>query len=85
MTNKKYNNIADISTSNLYKMLDDVRYQDSDSQTMIKTELMFRTNDDWIIKKTPYNQMFIEAVNTNAINNLSNEQVNQVADILGVK
>ena len=27
MTNKKYNNIADVSTSNLYKMLDNVRYQ----------------------------------------------------------
>ena len=85
MTDKKYNNITDVSTNNLYKMLNDVRYQDSDSQTMIKTELMFRTNDDWIIKKTPYNQMFIEAVDTNAINNLSDEQVNQVADILGVK
>lgn len=79
MTNKKYNNIADISTNNLYKMLDDVRYQDSDSQTMIKAEISFRTNT------TPLNQMFTNAVDTNAINNLSNDQLNKVADILGVK
>ena len=79
MTDKKYNNIADISTNNLYKMLDDVRYQDSDSQTMIKAEISFRTNE------TSINQMFTNAINVNAINNLSDEQVNQVADILGVK
>jgi len=79
MTDKKYNNIADISTSNLYKMLDDVRYQDSDNQTMIKAEISFRTNE------TSINQMFTNAINVNAINNLSDEQVNQVADILGVK
>jgi len=30
----------------------------------------------------PINQMFANAVDTNAINNLSDEQVNQVADIL---
>ena len=79
MTDKKYNNIADISTNNLYKMLDDVRYQDSDSQTMIKAEISFRTNT------TPLNEMFSNAVDTNAINNLSSEQLNQVAGILGVK
>ena len=75
----KYNNITDVSTSNLYKMLDDVRYQDSDSQSMIKAEISFRTNETFI------NQMFTNAINVNAINNLSDEQVNQVADILGVK
>lgn len=79
MTDKKYNNIADISTNNLYKMLDDVRYQDSDSQTMIKAEISFRTNT------TPLNQMFTNAVDTNAINNLSKDQLDKVADILGVK
>ena len=79
MTNKKYNNIADISTNNLYKMLDDVRYQDSDSQTMIKAEISFRTST------TPLNEMFANAIDTNAINNLSNDQLNKVADILGVK
>ena len=79
MTDKKYNNIADVSTSNLYKMLDNVRYQDSDSQSMIKAEISFRTNETFI------NQMFTNAINVNAINNLSDEQVNQVADILGVK
>tara|TARA_R100000541_G_scaffold50052_1_gene57237 strand:- start:86 stop:316 length:231 start_codon:yes stop_codon:yes gene_type:complete len=75
----KYNNITDVSTSNLYKMLDNVRYQDSDSQTMIKAEISFRTNT------TPLNQMFANAVDTNAINNLSDDQLSQVADILGVK
>jgi len=79
MTDKKYNNITDISTSNLYKMLDDVRYQDTDSQTMIKAEISFRTNT------TPLNQMFTNAVDTNAINNLSKDQLDKVADILGVK
>ena len=79
MTDKKYNNIADVSTSNLYKMLDDVRYQDGDNQTMIKAEISFRTNE------TSINQMFSDAININAINNLSDEQVNQVANILGVK
>ena len=79
MTNKKYNNIADVSTSNLYKMLDDVRYQDGDNQTMIKAEISFRTNE------TSINQMFSDAININAINNLSDEQVKQVANILGVK
>lgn len=79
MTDKKYNNIADVSTSNLYKMLDNVRYQDSDSQSMIKAEISFRTNETFI------NQMFTNAINVNAIDNLSDEQVNQVADILGVK
>lgn len=79
MTDKKYNNIADISTNNLYKMLDDVRYQDSDSQTMIKAEISFRTNT------TPLNKMFANAIDTNAINNLSKDQLDKVADILGVK
>mgnify|MGYP003149763198 CR=1 FL=1 len=75
----EYNNITDVSTSNLYKMLDNVRYQDSDSQTMIKAEISFRTNT------TPLNQMFANAVDTNAIDNLSDDQLSQVADILGVK
>jgi|TARA_R110000796_G_scaffold70441_2_gene160226 hypothetical protein len=60
-------------------MLDDVRYQDTDSQTMIKAEISFRTNT------TPLNQMFTNAVDTNAINNLSKDQLDKVADILGVK
>ena len=75
----KYNNITEVSTNNLYKMLDDVRYQDTNSQTMIKAEISFRTNT------TPLNQMFTNAVDTNAINNLSDDQLSQVADILGVK
>tara|TARA_R110000824_G_scaffold298849_1_gene486980 strand:+ start:132 stop:314 length:183 start_codon:yes stop_codon:yes gene_type:complete len=60
-------------------MLNDVRYQDSDSQTMIKAEISFKTNT------TPLNQMFTNAIDTNAINNLSDDQLSQVADILGVK
>ena len=79
MTDKKYNNITDVSTNNLYKMLNDVRYQDSDSQSMIKAEISFRTNETFI------NQMFTNAININAIDNLSNDQLNKVADILGVK
>jgi hypothetical protein len=39
---KKYNNIEDISTSNLYRMLEMGRFQDDDSQKMIKDELKFR-------------------------------------------
>tara|TARA_B100000459_G_C8509581_1_gene171164 strand:- start:392 stop:562 length:171 start_codon:yes stop_codon:yes gene_type:complete len=39
---KKYNNIQDISTSNLYRMLEMDRFQDGDSQKMIKDELKFR-------------------------------------------
>ena len=39
---KKYNNIQDISITNLWKMLDMDRYQDDDSQKMIKDELKFR-------------------------------------------
>ena len=39
---KKYNNIEDISTSNLHRMLEMDRFQDDDSQKMIKDELKFR-------------------------------------------
>ena len=39
---KKYNNIEDISTSNLYRMLKMDRFQDNESQKMIKNELKFR-------------------------------------------
>ena len=41
---KKYNNIEDISTSNLYRMLEMDRFQDDDSQKMIKDELKFRND-----------------------------------------
>lgn len=40
---KSYNNIQDVSTDNLYKMLNMDRYQDKDYQTMIKAELSFRS------------------------------------------
>ena len=42
---KKYNNIQDISITNLWKMLDMDRYQDDDSQKMIKDELKFRQSE----------------------------------------
>ena len=42
--NKKYNNIQDVSTSNLYKMLSLKQFQDDDQQKMIKDEIKFRDN-----------------------------------------
>ena len=41
-TNGTYNNIEDISTDNLLKMLQMPRFKDSDYQKMIKDELKFR-------------------------------------------
>jgi len=41
---KIYNNIQDVSTSNLYKMLEMERFQDEAKQQMIKNELSFRKN-----------------------------------------
>ena len=41
---KTYNNIQDVSTSNLYRMLEMERFQDDASQKMIKSELSFRQN-----------------------------------------
>ena len=38
----KYNNIQDVSTSNLYKMLSLKQFQDDQSQKMIKDEIKFR-------------------------------------------
>lgn len=38
----KYNNIQDVSTSNLYKMLSLKQFQDQESQKMIKDEIKFR-------------------------------------------
>ena len=38
----KYNNITDVSTTNLIKMLGMDRFQDRDSQKMIQDELKFR-------------------------------------------
>ena len=42
MDKQKYNNIEDVSISNLYRMLEMDRFQDDDSQKMIKDELKFR-------------------------------------------
>jgi len=40
--NKKYNNIQDVNTTNLYKMLSLKQFQDDESQKMIKNEIKFR-------------------------------------------
>lgn len=40
----KYNNITDVSTTNLIKMLGMDRFQDRDSQKMIQDELKFRNS-----------------------------------------
>ena len=42
--NKKYTNIQDVSTSNLYKMLSLKQFQDDEHQKMIKDEIKFRNN-----------------------------------------
>jgi hypothetical protein len=77
---KTYNNIQDVATGNLYKMLDDARYQDKDSQTMIKSELNFRNVND--LKAWQNGSL----VNTDAINKLTSKQLDQVANILeGIK
>jgi len=73
---KTYNNIQDVATGNLYKMLDDARYQDKDSQTMIKSELNFRNVND--LKAWQDGSL----VNTDAINKLTLKQLDQVASIL---
>ena len=72
MTNGNQNNIEDISTDNLYKLLERAKGGDYEAQRQcIEKELASRLN-----------QMFANAVREEAINNLSNEQLNQVADIL---
>ena len=40
----KYNNITDVSTTNLMRMLKMERFQDRDSQKMIQDELKFRNS-----------------------------------------
>ena len=44
MTEKKYNNIQDVSLINLYKMLILKQFQDKDHQKMINDEINFRNN-----------------------------------------
>ena len=81
MTNGNENNIENISTDNLYKLLERTKGGDYEAQRQcIEKELRFRENPNSI------NEMFSNAVDTNAINNLSDKQLNQVADILkGIK
>ena len=40
----KYNNITDVSTTNLMRMLKMNRFQDRDNQKMIQDELKFRNS-----------------------------------------
>ena len=78
--NKTYNNIQDVATSNLYKMLDDARYQDKDSQTMIKSELNFRNVND--LKAWQDGSL----INDDAIKRLSLQQLDDLNKLLeGVK
>ena len=44
MTEKKYNNIQDVSLINLYKMLTLKQFQNKDHQKMINDEINFRNN-----------------------------------------
>jgi len=77
---KIYNNIQDLATGNLYKMLNDDRYQDKDSQTMIKSELNFRNVND--LKAWQNGSL----INDDAINRLSLQQLNDLNKLLeGVK
>ena len=77
---KTYNNIQDLATGNLYKMLDDARYQDKDSQTMIKSELNFRNVND--LKAWQNGSL----INDDAIKRLSLQQLNDLNKLLeGVK
>ena len=77
---KTYNNNQDVATTQLYKIQVDARYQDKDSQTMIKSELNFRNVND--LKAWQDGTL----VNTDAINKLTLKQLDQVASILeGVK
>ena len=48
----KYNNIQDVSTTNLYKMLSLKQFQDEASQKMIKDEIKFRNEPITITQLT---------------------------------
>ena len=74
--NKKYNNISDVSTNNLYKMLDDVKYQDADNQAMIKSEISFRQCND--LKAWQDGSL----VNDKALKRLSLKKLNELNDML---
>jgi len=78
--NKTYNNIQDVATGNLYKMLDDARYQDKDSQIMIKSELNFRNVND--LKAWQDGSL----INDDAIKRLSLQQLDDLNKLLeGIK
>tara|TARA_R100001079_G_C4401502_1_gene131615 strand:- start:434 stop:676 length:243 start_codon:yes stop_codon:yes gene_type:complete len=74
--NKKYNNISDVSTNNLYKMLDDVKYQDADNQAMIKSEISFRQCNE--LKAWQNGSL----VNKEALKKLSLKELSKLNDML---
>ena len=73
---KKYNNISDVSTNNLYKMLDDVKYQDADNQAMIKSEISFRQCNDLKAWKDG------SLVNDKTLKKLSLKELNEINNML---
>jgi len=79
---KEYLECIDAINSEYDKRIDNL-IQRRDEKTSFYNQQILLEKD----KPTqPINQMFENAVDTNAINKLSNEQLNQVADILkGIK
>ena len=78
MEKKTYNSPQEMPTEHLEKMLTMEKY--SKYHDMVRSELEFRKND------TPLEDLFTSSklINTKAIDNLSNEKLEQVAKILGV-
>jgi len=66
MTEKKYNNIQDVSLINLYKMLTLKQFQDKDHQKMINDEIDFRNNP----------------ITLNQLQNLFKGQLNKLSKVL---
>tara|TARA_R110000751_G_scaffold29198_1_gene75405 strand:+ start:70 stop:309 length:240 start_codon:yes stop_codon:yes gene_type:complete len=73
---KKYNNVTEISTNNLYKMLDNVRYQDADNQAMIKSEISFRLAND--LKAWQDGSL----VNNDVLKKMSLKELSKINDML---
>jgi len=78
MEHKTYNSPQEMPTEHLEKMLTMDKY--SKYHDMVRSELEFR-KDDNLLKNLFTNPRLI---NTKAIDNLSNEKLDQVAKILGV-
>ena len=48
---KKYNNIQDVNTTNLYKMLSLKNFQNNESQKMIKDEIYLKIEREYGVMK----------------------------------